>query len=218
MENKDIKKVIKTDIESIIKSIEDVAKYHDEYVKQIAVVEKEYAGERLASERNVIVEKHKSNLKTSCDAIVSCLGQIENNYEQIDNIEIGDAALSNAINVLSNSKKKLSVEAVDNLLKNFAGKNKDIEVLMSIAGEEYEAYEPIFKSYMYECQREFSRLRVQLNNTYLHYGSPYEITNVRTEMRRLAKALGIDILDVESESYMNFRMRNMTSRMGITLD
>lgn len=214
MENKSKEHNVKAYIESIVLNIEKIASKHAIYLQDVKKLESMYIGEMLIEERKKVVNAYISELNMACALIKENLNKLEDCLELEDSIDLTDAAFNNAVNILSNASD-LKPETVDSIVKNFAGKNKALEVMGGLIKP---AYKPIIEGYMYNYRKEFMKMRNIADMLSLNPDSPYEITSVRVGLRKLATTYAINWEDKESVDYHNFRMRNMASLIGVTID
>lgn len=214
MENKSKESNVKACIESVVFNIEKIATKHAIYLQDVEKLESMYIGETLVKERKTVVNAYIHELNMACALIKENLNKIEECLEQEDYVDITAPAFNNAVNILS-SARNLSPETVDSIVKNFAGKNKELEIMGDLINP---AYKPIIEGYMYNHHREFTRMRNIADMLSLNPDSPYEITNVRVELRKIATVYGINWEDKESVDYHNFRMRNIASLIGVSIN
>lgn len=211
MENKSKESNVKAYIEYTVHNIEKIASKHAIYLQDVKELESMYIGKTLVEKKRMAVNSYISELKMACALINENLNKIEECLEQEDYVDIADPAFNSAVNILSNARD-LKPETVDSIVRNFAGKNKELEIMGGLINP---AYKPIIEGYMYNYHSEFVRMRNIADMLSLNPDSPYEITNVRVELRKIATVYGINWEDKESVDYHNFRMRNISSLMGI---
>lgn len=213
MEDKSKERKLKDCIDNIVLNIEKIASKHAIYLQDVEKIESTYIGETLVTERKKIVNAYINELNMACALIKENLNKFEEYLEQEDYIDIAAPAFNNAVNILSNARD-LKPETVDSIVKFFAGKNKELEIMGGLINP---AYKPIIEGYMYNYHKEFVKMRNIADMLSLNPDSPYEITNVRIELRKIATVYGINWEDRESVDYHNFRMRNIASLIGVTI-
>lgn len=201
-------------IENTVLNIEKIASKHAIYLQDVEKLESKYIGETLVEERKKVVNAYIGELNMACVLIKENLNKIEECLEQEDCVDIAAQAFNNAVNILSNAKD-LKPETVDSIVANFAGKNKELEIMGGLINP---AYKPIIEGYMYNYRKEFTRMRNIADMLSLNPDSPYEITNLRIELRKIATVYGINWEDKESVDYHNFRMRNIASLVGVSIN
>ena len=212
--DKERKSKVKSCIGSIVLNLEKIASKHSIYLRDKRRIESNYAGETLVAERNKLINDYCSELNVASVLIKENLNKIEECLEQEDEIDITDPAFNSAVNILSSSND-LSPEIFHSIIKNFGGKNKELRLLGNINAP---AYESVIKAYMYDYKDNFRKMRDILRSISLYYDGPYDITDIRVELRKIATIYGIDWEDNESADYYDLRMRNIATRMNLDID
>lgn len=205
---------VKSCISNIVFNIEKIASKHAIYLSNRRKVESMYAGDMLIAERNKVINEYCNELNVARALITENLNKIEECLEEEDYVDISSTIFNSAVNILSNAKD-LTPETADSIVKNFAGRNKELEIMGGLINP---AYEPIVEGYKYNYNRKFIEMRQIVDMLSVNYDSPYGITNIRTELRKLATVFGIEWEDNESSDYYDFKMRNIATLINLDWD